>query len=223
MGRSISKDLWVIALPKFHHKISELFKICAEFNIKLNLFENTEKRLNEEKAELKRQILSETTLHEPGDTTLGGTTASASMATYFNSKVCRLLVEYLSYVQLSGLTSLDQMYLVALADTVANVKCDVSSAGGNEDLFSRKRAFADSTSSTSSPAVANTSSQVVDNCGFKFLLALRSYTYLMRTLPMKNRERLREVGIGTFNYAWAFHSECEHELLEALAFNGLTL
>ena len=174
-----------------------------------------EKRLNEEKAELKRQILNET----------------HSTTNYFNSKVCRLLVEYLSYVQLNGLTSIDQMYLVALADTVTNVKCDVSFTRDG-DLFSRKAAFMASTggggSDEASAAAATgsigngTSNQVVDNCGFKFLLALRSYNYLMRTLPVKNRERLRQIGIGTFNFAWAFHSECEHELLEALPFNSST-
>jgi hypothetical protein len=65
---------------------------------------------------------------------------------FFNSKVCQLLNDYLTRVQLSGLTSIDQMYLVALADTVANVKCDVS-FDQNQDLFQRKE-FVNSSSNT---------------------------------------------------------------------------
>lgn len=157
----------------------------------------------EEKNQFKLHILNDT---------------NSMKSEFFNAKVCGLLIEYLSYVQLNGLSSIDQMYLVALADTVTNVKCDVSFSG-DEDLFSRKAAFISGEVSADS-AASNNSNQVVDNCGFKYLLALRSYTYLMKTLPAKNRDRLKEIGIGTFNFAWAFHSECEHELLEALPFNS---
>lgn len=162
--------------------------------------------MNEEKFEFKRSILNDSNSMNSG---------------YFNSKVCRLLIEYLSFVQMNGLTSIDQMYLVALADTVTNVKCDVN-FGRDEDLFTRKAAFITGSTfdSASSDLSSQMTNQIVDNCGFKFLLALRSYNYLMRTLPIKNRESLREVGIGTFNFAWAFHSECESELLDSLPFNN---
>jgi hypothetical protein len=60
-------------------------------------------------------------------------------------------------------------------------------------------------------------SQTVDNCGLKFLLAVRSYNYLLRTLPLPNREKLKEIGLGTVNYAWAFHSECEQELINSIS------
>jgi hypothetical protein len=173
----------------------------------------TEKKLQKEKADFKKLILND---------------SNSSQFTYFNAKICRLLIEYLSYVQLNGLTSIDQMYLVALADTVTNVKCDVNFGKEGEDLFSKKEFLnnksgvaddEENSSSTPNTTVTTATSQIVDNCGFKFLLALRSYNYLMRTLPLANRDRLKELGIGTFNYAWAFHSECEHELLEALPFN----
>lgn len=104
------------------------------------------------------------------------------------------------------------MYLVALADTVANVKCDVIFS--KEDLFSKKEYLQ---SKSAIPSLDDISiSPTVDNCGLKFLLALRSYNYLMRTLPLANREKLKEIGLGTANYAWAFHSECEQELLNAI-------
>jgi hypothetical protein len=127
--------------------------------------------------------------------------------------VCKLLNDYLTCVQLNGLGSIDQMYLVALADTVANVKCDnitfggSKAGGGTEDLFTKKDFGSESTGGEH---------QIVDNCGLKFLLALRSYNYLMRTLPLPNRLALKKIGLGTATFAWAFHSECEQELLNAL-------
>ncbi len=125
-----------------------------------------------------------------------------------------MLTEYLTTFQLSGLTTIDQIHLVALADTVANVKCDVNF--GQEDLF-KKTEFLDNNNASSDPKNENVLvSQIVDNCGLKFLLAVRSYNYLMRTLPDVNRERLKEVGLGTANFAWAFHSECEQELLNSI-------
>lgn len=148
-----------------------------------------EKRAAKEKLEFKKTLL-----------------ASNQSLQNFNSRVCKLLIEYLTCVHLQGLTSIDQMYLVALADTVANVRCDnINMAGNTNDMFAKK----DSSS--------NTTNQIVDNCGLKFLLALRSYNYLIRTLPAPNRAELRQVGLGTANFAWAYHSECEQELLAALS------
>ena len=114
-----------------------------------------------------------------------------------------------------GLTSIDQMYLVALADTVANVKCDVNFSQ-DEDVFSKREFINDNQTSETSI------SPIVDNCGLKFLLALRSYNYLMRTLPSANRVKLKDLGLGTANFAWAFHSESEQELLNSIlqAFNS---
>jgi DmX-like protein len=153
-----------------------------------------EKRLQEEKNEFKKSLL--------GDKSV-----------YFNARVCKLLTEYLTSFQLAGLTAIDQIHLVALADTVANVKCDVNF--GQEDLF-KKTEFLDNNNSSDASNENVTVSQIVDNCGLKFLLAVRSYNYLMRTLPETNRERLKEVGVGTANFAWAFHSECEQELLNSI-------
>ena len=141
----------------------------------------------------------------------------------FNSKVCNLLIDYLMYVRLAGLDSLDQMYLVALVDTVANVKCDVTFSK-DEDMFLKKEYnFNRRGSITSGMATVDmdteatqTASQIIDNCGLKYLLSLRHYNYLMKTLPVANRTKLMEIGIGTSNYAWAYHSECEQELLNAL-------
>ncbi len=152
-----------------------------------------ERKLEREKLEFKKSLINNQSV------------------THFNSNVCKLLTEYLTHVQLSGLTSIDQMYLVALADTVANIKCDVNFSK-EDDLFSKKQ-FAFNKSTVDDDSSNDLS---VDNCGLKYLLALRSYNYLIRTLPTANREALKEFGLGTANFAWAFHSECEQELLNAI-------
>jgi hypothetical protein len=127
-------------------------------------------------------------------------------------------------VHLNGLNETDQMYLLAIADTVANVKCDLN-FDQSENMFQKKKYFHqqsfDEQSTNSSDANSDTGSltnlsQTVDNCGLKFLLAVRSFNYLIRTLPESDRDKLKD--IGTANYAWAFHSECEQELLNSIPF-----
>ena len=89
------------------------------------------------------------------------------------------------------------------------MKCDVT-FNETDTLFSKKNfVFEDGEQQSKQ-------SPIVDNCGLKFLLALRSYSYLIRTLPESNRMKLKEIGLGTANFAWAFHSECEHELINSI-------
>lgn len=47
----------------------------------------------------------------------------------FTQAQAHLLVRHLTHTQLPGLSSLDQMYLLAVAETVANTKVDFSSSG----------------------------------------------------------------------------------------------
>ena len=156
--------------------------------------EKEDKKMNSDELEFKKKLLL-------NDST-----------TNFNANVCNILIDYLMYVRLAGLDSLDQMYLVALVDTVANVKCDVT-FNKNEDLFLKK----EYNFSNRRGSIPNEpTSQIIDNCGLKYLLSLRHYNYLMKTLPIANRTKLMEIGIGTSNYAWAYHSECEQELLNSL-------
>jgi len=157
---------------------------------------STVKKTNPEEIEFKKKLLNDLTCN-------------------FNTKVCNILIDYLMYVRLAGLDSLDQMYLVALVDTVANVKCDVT-FNKNEDLFLKKEYNFNRRGSVSNESIESTTSQIIDNCGLKYLLSLRHYNYLMKTLPIANRNKLMEIGIGTSNYAWAYHSECEQELLNSL-------
>lgn len=53
----------------------------------------------------------------------------------------------------------------------------------------------------------------LDDCGLRFLLAMKHYGYLLRCLPLIQRAPLQRQGVGTANVAWAFHSESVEQLL----------
>ncbi|XP_052099551.1 dmX-like protein 2 isoform X2 [Mytilus californianus] len=118
--------------------------------------------------------------------------------TYFGAGHSRLLTQHLTHTQLPGLTSLDQMYLLALADTVAHTKTDFA------DRFE-----AESKSDLQTAGTAES----IDDCGLRFLLAIRHHIYLIRTLPPVQRAMLRQQGLRSASLVWAYHSESTEELL----------
>lgn len=56
----------------------------------------------------------------------------------------------------------------------------------------------------------------LDDCGLRFLLAMKHYNYLLRCLPLVQRAQFQRQGISTNNLVWAFHSENEDELLQLI-------
>uniref|UniRef100_A0A8C2P311 RAVE complex protein Rav1 C-terminal domain-containing protein n=1 Tax=Capra hircus TaxID=9925 RepID=A0A8C2P311_CAPHI len=59
------------------------------------------------------------------------------------------------------------------------------------------------------------SGETLDECGLKFLLAVRLHTFLTTSLPAYRAQLLRQ-GLSTSHFAWAFHSVAEEELLNML-------
>lgn len=53
----------------------------------------------------------------------------------------------------------------------------------------------------------------LDDCGLRFLLAMKHYGYLLRCLPLAQRATLQRNGVGTCNLVWAYHSETHEQLL----------
>lgn len=53
----------------------------------------------------------------------------------------------------------------------------------------------------------------LDDCGLRFLLAMKHYNYLLRCLPLAQRAKFQKQGVASNNVVWAFHSESEEELL----------
>ncbi|KAK7934261.1 hypothetical protein WMY93_005157 [Mugilogobius chulae] len=113
--------------------------------------------------------------------------------TYFGPEHAQILSSHLLHSSLPGLTRMEQMSLMALADTVATTSTDLKDCQGK-----------------------NKGGETLDECGLKFLLAVRLHTFLSTSLPPAYRLQLRRQGLSTCHYAWAFHSDAEEELLNML-------
>ncbi|XP_023930909.1 dmX-like protein 2 [Lingula anatina] len=154
-------------------------------------------------------------LHD-GSPTVRIRSSSKSQANqhHFGSAEATLLTNHLTHIHLPGLSSLDQMYLLALADTVASMKSEMS-----EKDLSQSHSFVGSlrgSSATSGYASAGGTPVVtdaVDECGLRFLLAMRRHMYLLRILPIRSRTMLHAQGLSPADVIWAFHSEAQEELL----------
>ncbi|XP_035251721.1 dmX-like protein 2 isoform X3 [Anguilla anguilla] len=114
--------------------------------------------------------------------------------TYFGPEHARVLSSHLMHSSLPGLTRLEQMFLVALADTVATPSSEVSSSTDKQ----------------------HTGGEALDECGLRYLLAMRLHTCLLTSLPPLYRMQLLHQGLSTCHFAWAFHSEAEEELLSMI-------
>ncbi|GAB0205623.1 dmX-like protein 1 [Grus japonensis] len=113
--------------------------------------------------------------------------------TYFGPEHAQVLSRHLLHSSLPGLTRMEQMSLMALADTIATTSTDIGE--------SRDR---------------NEGGETLDECGLKFLLAVRLHTFLTTSLPPVHRAQLLHQGLSTSHFAWAFHSVAEEELLSML-------
>lgn len=125
---------------------------------------------------------------------------------HFGPRQGQILSRLLTHTHLPGLSSLDQMHLLALADTVSTCNTD----------FSEKFLCDTGKSSTNKDAAGNSLTDSLDDCGLRFLMAMKHYTYLLRCLPLNQRTQFQKHGIGTSNIVWAFHSESEEELLNLI-------
>ncbi|XP_065262879.1 dmX-like protein 1 isoform X5 [Emys orbicularis] len=113
--------------------------------------------------------------------------------TYFGPEHAQVLSRHLMHSSLPGLTRMEQMSLMALADTIATTSTDIGE--------SRDR---------------NQGGETLDECGLKFLLAVQLHTFLTTSLPPVHRAQLLHQGLSTRHFAWAFHSVAEEELLNML-------
>ena len=124
---------------------------------------------------------------------------------YFGPRQARLLSKLLTHTQLPGLTSLDQMHLLALADTVASCNLDLAEKFA---IDAAKTAMKESLNTS-----GETSLESLDDCGLRCLLAMKNHCYLKRCLPIGQRAALSKVGLNTSNIIWGFQSESEEELV----------
>lgn len=129
---------------------------------------------------------------------------------HFGPRQGQLISRLLTHTHLPGLSSLDQMHLLALADTVATCNTDFAERFIND---AAKTAIAKE-NLTGVPE--NVSTESLDDCGLRFLLAMKHYSYLLRCLPLAQRNQFQKQGVVTSNIVWAFHSESEEEMLNLI-------
>ncbi|XP_043498193.1 dmX-like protein 2 isoform X6 [Polistes fuscatus] len=128
---------------------------------------------------------------------------------HFGPRQGRMLSRLLTHTHLPGLSSLDQMHLLALADTVSTCNVDFAERFA---IDAAKSAIAKE-NLTGIPDGEAVSMDSLDDCGLRFLLAMKHYNYLIRCLPLAQRAQFQKQGISSNNLVWAFHSESEDELL----------
>ncbi|XP_053573444.1 dmX-like protein 2 isoform X1 [Bombina bombina] len=114
--------------------------------------------------------------------------------TYFGREHASVLSSHLMHSSLPGLTRLEQMFLVALAGTVATTSTELGESRDNN----------------------YSGGDNLDECGLRYLLAMRLHTCLLTSLPPLYRLQLLHQGLSTCHFAWAFHSEAEEELINMM-------
>lgn len=129
-------------------------------------------------------------------------TDSLGATSGFGARHVRLLTKLLTHSHLPGLSSLDQMHLLALADAVASFNASYDQSHKS-----------DGGTITNDQAVA---ADALDDCGLRYLLTMRQHTYLLRCVPIAQRRQLHKEGLSTSCIVWAFHSEAQEELVQLI-------
>lgn len=148
---------------------------------------------------------------------LGNRGPDVPVPTVFTAKHNRMLTELLTHTHLPGLSSVDQMHLLAIADTLSHFSADVV------DKLTQANAASQGTSSpvlghfsAGGYATAASGIETVDECGLRFLMAMKQHDYLLLCLPINQRMELKKNGLSSSDIIWAQHSETEIELLNAV-------
>ncbi|NP_001368760.1 RAVE complex protein Rav1 C-terminal domain-containing protein [Caenorhabditis elegans] len=135
----------------------------------------------------------------------------------FTAKDYRKLTELLTHTHLPGLSSVDQMHLLAIADTLSHFASDAKDKVEQANAAMKpvvQSVLGDNTAGGYATAAAGV--ETVDECGLRYLMAMKQHEYLMVCLPMKQRMELKKSGLSASNIIWAQHSETETELLNAV-------
>lgn len=132
---------------------------------------------------------------------------------HFGPRQGQILSRLLTHTHLPGLSSLDQMHLLALADTVSTCNTDFAERFA---IDAAKTAIAKENLTGNPSDSEHFSTDSLDDCGLRFLMAMKHFNYLIRCLPLAQRTQFQKQGVVTSNIVWAFHSESEEELLNLI-------
>ena len=89
---------------------------------------------------------------------------------------------------------MDQMHLLAMADTVASCKIDLAERFA---IDAARMAMAKETATGASTG-GEPSLESLDDCGLRFLLSMKQYMHLQRCLPMAQRKSLQKQGLNRY-------------------------
>ncbi|VDD82171.1 unnamed protein product [Mesocestoides corti] len=132
----------------------------------------------------------------------------------FGTEEAQILSDLLSRYHLPGLSRLDQMYLLGIAELMANTRAEITdrlsgiSAAVHQVLPDRHGGNGFSSNGISDLEL--------DECGLRFLMTMRLFSYLCGTLPPGKRNQLLKSGLTSRSFVWAFHSEADEVLLNFL-------
>ncbi|CAN8004947.1 unnamed protein product [Ixodes hexagonus] len=131
---------------------------------------------------------------------------------HFGMRQARLLTQLLTHCHLPGLSSVDQMHLLALADTIASFHATLADRFDSEIVHTVPKESVRQNYEMDIQATPDS----LDDCGLRYFLAVRHHTYLVRCLPLAQRAQLQRQGLGSHNLVWAFHSETQEELVQLI-------
>uniref|UniRef100_A0A224YX63 DmX-like protein 2 n=1 Tax=Rhipicephalus zambeziensis TaxID=60191 RepID=A0A224YX63_9ACAR len=140
-------------------------------------------------------------------------TAADKDPNHFGMRQARLLTQLLTHCHLPGLSSVDQMHLLALADTLASFHGTLADRLDSEIVHTAPK---DNVSRQNYEMTIQATPDSLDDCGLRYFLAVRHHTYLLRCLPLAQRAQLQRHGLGPHNLVWAFHSETQEELAQLI-------
>ncbi|CAJ0959160.1 unnamed protein product, partial [Mesorhabditis belari] len=172
--------------------------------------ENLDDLLNEEEQGRKRNLSS--------GSESGSIKERTGIQIVFSSKHNRALTEHLTHAHLPGLSSVDQMHLLAISDTLSHFSPDVMDklTQANASMKPAARSVLGEHAQAGGYAAAAGGVDTVDECGLRFLMAMKQHEYLLICLPLMQRQQLKVKGLSSAHIIWALHSETETELMNAI-------
>ena len=138
----------------------------------------------------------------------------------FTPEMAQQMSAVLQYTQLPGLSDLEQVLLLTIAETVANTKMGIGvQEGATADAFRGEPSDEDGggdggilSITGAGYAASGRGREAMDDCGFRYLLILQNYVTLSQSLP----KDVCPNALTPVEFIWAFHSEAEKELLAAI-------
>ncbi|KAL5961440.1 DmX-like protein 2 [Taenia solium] len=132
----------------------------------------------------------------------------------FGNQEAHMLSDLLSRYRLPGLSRLDQMYLLGIAELMANTRTEVTDRlSGIAAVVPQAPSNFTEDDQSNFPVASELE---LDDCGLRFVMLMQLYSYLCGTIPLTKRSQMMKEGLTSRSFVWAFHSEADEVLLSFL-------